>query len=123
MVSGGGAVSANRHAALVEFEITGNAHEAIDRVAPSRDAVDSVQATHRNLVVDQFGSASTDKELNKIFGSDLAQAEIQISGGVENNQALASIPSPSGAGDIAWWMFTVLVFASLVYYAVRRRQV
>ncbi len=54
---------------------------------------------------------------------DLAQAEIQISGGVENNQALATIPSPSGAGDIAWWVFTVLVFAGLVYYAVRRRQV
>lgn len=54
---------------------------------------------------------------------DLAQAEIQLSGGVENNQALASIPSPSGAGDIAWWVFTVFVFAGLVYYAVRRRQV
>ncbi len=54
---------------------------------------------------------------------DLAQAEIQISGGVENNQALATIPSPSSAGDIAWWVFTVLVFAGLVYYAVRRRQV
>jgi uncharacterized membrane protein YdfJ with MMPL/SSD domain len=74
-LTGGGAVSADRHAALVEFDITGNAHQAIDRVAPSQDAVDSVQATHRNLFIDQFGSASTNKELNSIFGSDLAQAE------------------------------------------------
>jgi ABC-type transport system involved in multi-copper enzyme maturation permease subunit len=54
---------------------------------------------------------------------DLAQAEIQMSGGVQNNQALASVPAASGPGDIAWWVFTVFVFASLVYYAVRRRQV
>ncbi len=54
---------------------------------------------------------------------DLAQAEIQMSGGVQSNQALASVPAPSGPGDIAWWVFTVFVFAALVYYAVRRRQV
>src|SRR4030095_6330556 len=36
----------------------------------------SVQATHRNLIVDQFGSVSTQEELNNIFQSDLAQAEV-----------------------------------------------
>ena len=74
-LTGGGAVSADRHAALVEFDITGNAHEAIDRVGPSQDAVDSVQATHPNLFIDQFGDVSTNQELNDIFQSDLAQAE------------------------------------------------
>jgi ABC-type transport system involved in multi-copper enzyme maturation permease subunit len=54
---------------------------------------------------------------------DLAQAEVELSGGVRSNQALASVPAPSGWGDIAWWCFTVLFFAGLVYYAVRRRQV
>jgi len=54
---------------------------------------------------------------------DLAKAQIEIAGGVTSNQALASVPAPSGAGDIAWWGFTVLAFAGLVYYAVRRRQV
>src|SRR3989442_8818091 len=38
---------------------------------------------------------------------DLSQAEIQISAVVENNQALATIPSPSSAGGIAWWGVTV----------------
>ena len=54
---------------------------------------------------------------------DLAKAQIEIAGGATSNQALASVPAPSGAGDIAWWAFTVLAFAGLVYYAVRRRQV
>jgi hypothetical protein len=39
------------------------------------------------------------------------------------DQAVAGIPGASGAGDIVWWVFVVLVFVSLVYFAVRRRQV
>jgi uncharacterized membrane protein YdfJ with MMPL/SSD domain len=74
-LTGGGAVSPDRHTALVDFDITGNADEATDRIKPSQDAVDSVQATHPNLIVDQFGSVSTNQELNDIFQSDLAQAE------------------------------------------------
>jgi hypothetical protein len=55
--------------------------------------------------------------------ADLARAEVELSGGRTNSQALASVPAASGVGDIAWWCFTVLLFAGLVYYAVRRRQV
>jgi uncharacterized membrane protein YdfJ with MMPL/SSD domain len=69
------AVSADRHSALVEFEITGNALQAADRIDPSRDAVSSVQAVHPNFRVEQFGNVSTQKELNEIFSSDLAKAE------------------------------------------------
>lgn len=54
---------------------------------------------------------------------DLAQAEVELSGGVTNSQALASVPVPSGPGDITWWCFTILLFAGIVYYTVRRRQV
>jgi ABC-type transport system involved in multi-copper enzyme maturation permease subunit len=36
---------------------------------------------------------------------------------------LAGVPPPSGVGDIVWWAFVVIVFSSLVYYSVRRRQV
>jgi ABC-type transport system involved in multi-copper enzyme maturation permease subunit len=39
------------------------------------------------------------------------------------DQIMASIPGPSGLGDIAWWAFTIVVFAGLAYLAVRRRQV
>ena len=39
------------------------------------------------------------------------------------DQVLAGIPGASGTADIIWWAFGILVFASLVYFAVRRRQV
>jgi ABC-type transport system involved in multi-copper enzyme maturation permease subunit len=54
---------------------------------------------------------------------DLIRAQIQISSGPVSNQVAASIPPASGAGDIAWWAVTMVVFCALLYYAVRRRQV
>jgi hypothetical protein len=44
-------------------------------------------------------------------------------GGPPIDQVLGGIPGASGAGDITWWVFVLVVFAGLVYYAVRRRQV
>jgi hypothetical protein len=35
----------------------------------------------------------------------------------------ATIPPASGTADIAWWVFTMVVFSGLLYYSVRRRQV
>ena len=55
--------------------------------------------------------------------SDVARAQVGFSGSQSSSQALAGIPQASGPGDIAWWAFTVCVFAGLVYYSVRRRQV
>jgi len=68
-------VSADRHAALVQFQITGDDLQAEDRLDPSKAVVSSVKAQHPELRVEQFGSASTNKELNSIFSSDLLQAE------------------------------------------------
>jgi hypothetical protein len=39
------------------------------------------------------------------------------------DQIVGGIPGASGAGEILWWVFVVCLFAGLVYYAVRRRQV
>ena len=62
-------------------------------------------------------------ELTSSASGDIVR-RIQASGGGSANAAtLAAIPSASGAGDILWWAFVVIVFASLVYVAVRRRQV
>jgi len=62
-------------------------------------------------------------ELTSSASGDIAR-EIQLSGGGSANAAtLAAIPPASGAGDILWWAFLVIVFSSLVYVAVRRRQV
>jgi ABC-type transport system involved in multi-copper enzyme maturation permease subunit len=62
---------------------------------------------------------------------EIAKAEFTIfntqntgqNGGPNVNEALASIPGPSSVGEIIWWAFVIAVFASVVYLAVRRRQV
>jgi len=60
---------------------------------------------------------------------ELVKAEFELfasqgqGGGGDVNQALASVPGPSGATDIMWWIFVIAIMASLVYVAVRRRQV
>jgi ABC-type transport system involved in multi-copper enzyme maturation permease subunit len=59
---------------------------------------------------------------------ELVKAEIELftvagQPGPDLNQALAAVPGPSGAADIIWWAFVVAVMATLVYIAVRRRQV
>jgi RND superfamily putative drug exporter len=74
-ITGDAPVSADGHSALVQFEITGDDLEARDRLDPANDVVASVQDQHPQLRVEQFGSASTQKELNEIFSSDLLQAE------------------------------------------------
>jgi RND superfamily putative drug exporter len=74
-LGGGAPISADKHAALVDFDITGNDEQAKDRLTPSQDAVDAVAAAHPQLTVEQFGTASTNKELNEIFTSDLLKAE------------------------------------------------
>ena len=59
---------------------------------------------------------------------EIAQQELSIfnageSGGPSVSQSLSGVPGASGVGDIVWWAFVIVVFASLVYVAVRRRQV
>jgi uncharacterized membrane protein YdfJ with MMPL/SSD domain len=76
-LTGGGdaPVSADKHSALVDFEITGDSLEAQDRLDPAKNAVDAVQAQHPDLLVEQFGNVSSNKELNDTFESDLLKAE------------------------------------------------
>ena len=72
----GAPVSADRRSALVQFEITGNSLEAEDRLGPAEDTVKAVAAEHPDLLVEQFGETSANKDLNETFSSDLAQAEM-----------------------------------------------
>jgi RND superfamily putative drug exporter len=74
-LGGGAPVTEDKHSALVNFEITGDTLDAADRVDASRDVVDAVAADHPDLTVEQYGAASTQKELNEIFSEDLLQAE------------------------------------------------
>jgi len=54
---------------------------------------------------------------------DLVRAQIELSNTPRGSQTFAFIPAASGFGDIAWWLFFIVLFAGLVYLAVRRRQV
>ncbi|MBF9128651.1 MMPL family transporter [Plantactinospora sp. S1510] len=65
------AVSADRHATLVTFDLTGPAEDAADRVGPVRDAVAAVQRDHPDLYVAQTGGASIGEALNKTLDADM----------------------------------------------------
>jgi len=59
---------------------------------------------------------------------ELVKAEIELFSSPDQPRpdmasALASVPGPSGATDIILWVFVVALMATLVYIAVRRRQV
>ncbi|MFK3983547.1 MMPL family transporter [Micromonospora sp. NPDC050397] len=66
-----GAVSADRHAALVTFDLTGPADTAADRVGPVRDAVAAVARDHPDLLVAQTGDASIDESIGTILSADM----------------------------------------------------
>jgi uncharacterized membrane protein YdfJ with MMPL/SSD domain len=76
-LSGGeGSVSEDGRTVLIDFEIAGDEIQARDRLEPAKAAVATVQADHPELLVEQFGSVSFNKELNDTFQSDLAKAEL-----------------------------------------------
>jgi uncharacterized membrane protein YdfJ with MMPL/SSD domain len=58
-----GRVSEDGRSALVEFQITGDADDAQDKIAPVMAAVDRVADAHPDLTVGAFGDASIGREL------------------------------------------------------------
>jgi RND superfamily putative drug exporter len=75
-LGGGAPVSEDDRSVLVDFEITGDTLEAADRIEPSQAAVAALQADHPGLTVEQFGSVSSNAELNDTFEEDLLKAEM-----------------------------------------------
>ncbi|HXY79746.1 MAG TPA: MMPL family transporter [Gaiellaceae bacterium] len=71
----GGAVSKDRHAALVQFSIVGKAEQADKKVQPVLDAVAAVQKQSPGFTVAEFGFASANHELNNTIGKDFQKAE------------------------------------------------
>ncbi|MFF3867163.1 MMPL family transporter [Micromonospora sp. NPDC001898] len=65
------AISADRHSALVTFDLSGPADTAVDRVDAVRDAVAVVQREFPDLLVAQTGDASLDQSLNEILAGDM----------------------------------------------------
>jgi RND superfamily putative drug exporter len=71
---GAGLVSADRHSALVEFDVRGDADRAKQKIAPVLAAVERVQARHRDLTVAEFGLASANHDLDRRFARDMDRA-------------------------------------------------
>ena len=74
-VSGGGAVSADGHSALVEFELPGDEEEAAGKVGLSLGTVAAVSRANPEYRVEQFGMASASEAVEQVFADDLRQAE------------------------------------------------
>ncbi len=70
-----GQLAKDGHAALVEFQITGKAEDAQDKIDPIIASVQQSQRAHPGLRIEQFGDASAGKALDKSVGEDFKRAE------------------------------------------------
>ena len=69
-------ISANRHAALLQFQITGNINDAATRVVPVLAAVQAAAAAHPQIQIAETGDASINKAVNDTLFRDLHRAEL-----------------------------------------------
>jgi RND superfamily putative drug exporter len=74
--SGAGLISRDRHSALVQFDVKGKAEDAADRIEPILTAIGDVQARHPGVIIEEFGEASSNHEVNHRFERDMSRAEI-----------------------------------------------
>jgi RND superfamily putative drug exporter len=69
-------VSADRHAAIVQFDMRGAAETASSRVKPALAAVAALErAAPPGVTVTEFGDASAQRELDETTGKDFSRAE------------------------------------------------
>jgi uncharacterized membrane protein YdfJ with MMPL/SSD domain len=69
-----GQISPNQHAALVQFEISGDPDDAADEIGPVLDAVDDAQSAHPGLFIGEFGDASKIDAVVTAYEKDLGKA-------------------------------------------------
>ncbi|WP_329572216.1 MMPL family transporter [Kitasatospora sp. NBC_01266] len=70
-----GAISADRHSALVQFTVVGDEDQAADNVTAPLNAVAGVQRGDQSFTVAEFGQASATKWSNDEFQHDFSAAE------------------------------------------------
>jgi uncharacterized membrane protein YdfJ with MMPL/SSD domain len=68
-----GQISADRHSAIVSFDIEGDAEEAVDKIDPVIAAVDTAAAGHPQLSIAEFG-VTAEKQVDEKFSQDLKRA-------------------------------------------------
>ncbi len=69
-----GQIAKNGHAALVEFQIRGDADKAAEKIGPVLDQVAAAQRAHPQLFIGEFGYASASDAGAKLFADDLSKA-------------------------------------------------
>jgi uncharacterized membrane protein YdfJ with MMPL/SSD domain len=67
-------VSADRHSAIVRFDIRGDPEQAVDKIDPVLAAVDEAKAAHPDLSIGVFGEASAEKGIGDSLAKDLERA-------------------------------------------------
>ncbi|HEX6702219.1 MAG TPA: MMPL family transporter, partial [Gaiellaceae bacterium] len=72
---GGGQISDDRHAVLVQFDVKGDADDAADKIQPILDRVAAVQKANPDVRVEEFGFASANHVLDDTLGKDFKKAE------------------------------------------------
>lgn len=68
-------ISANRHAALLEFQLTGNIADEATRVVPVLGAVQVAAAAYPQVKMAETGDATISKAVNDTIFRDLRRAE------------------------------------------------
>ena len=67
-------IAPSGHAALVEFEIRGDADDAADKIGPVLDRVSVAQQVHHEFFIGEFGLASGEDAIVTAYEDDLAKA-------------------------------------------------
>jgi RND superfamily putative drug exporter len=75
MKGGGGLISADRHSALVQFDVKGDMDKAKNKIQPVMDAVAGVQKANPGVRVEEFGMASAMHVLDQTVNKDFKKAE------------------------------------------------
>src|SRR5690606_4895796 len=70
-----GAVSEDRHDALIQFAVKGDPDTAADRIQPVIDALAETEDAHPGVTLGQYGAASGLKGINDSLGEDFTRAE------------------------------------------------
>ncbi|OUC96848.1 MMPL family transporter [Streptomyces swartbergensis] len=70
-----GAVSEDKHDALIQFAVKGDPDTAADRIQPVVDALAEADEAHPGVTLGQYGAASGLKGINDSLGEDFTRAE------------------------------------------------
>jgi uncharacterized membrane protein YdfJ with MMPL/SSD domain len=68
-----GQISADKHSAIVSFDIKGDAENAVDKIDPVIAAVDTAAAGNPQLSIEEFG-VNAEKQVDEKFSQDLKRA-------------------------------------------------